>query len=122
MTAQRSEASVIRSADLEPSPKGTVAFEGERYGSAVSMYLINYREVGEGPDLHKHPYAETWVVRRGNARVTVNDEVIDAGSGDILVGPAEVPHMFKNLGPDNLEIICIHPSPRFIQEDLTESE
>lgn len=111
--------SVIRSDDLERSPKGTIAFEGEPYGSQVSMYLIDYRDVGEGPVLHKHPYPETWVVRNGRARFTVGTDVIEGSVGDILVGPAEVPHMFKNLGPGNLEIICIHPSPRFIQEDLT---
>ena len=103
---------------LRASAKGTVAFEGASYGSEVSMYLIVYREIGDGPDLHKHPYAETWVVRDGSARFTVGDEVIEAGSGTILVGPAEVPHMFKNLGPGNLDILCIHPSPRFIQTDL----
>jgi mannose-6-phosphate isomerase-like protein (cupin superfamily) len=109
---------VVGSGVLEPSPKGTVAFEGQSYGSEVSMYLIVYSEVGDGPDLHKHPYAETWIVRAGNARFTVGDEVFEAGSGTILVGPAETPHMFKNLGPGSLDIVCIHPSPRFIQEDL----
>jgi mannose-6-phosphate isomerase-like protein (cupin superfamily) len=83
------------------------------------MYLIEYREVGDGPGLHKHPYAETWVVRSGNARFTVGGEIIEAGDGAILVGPAEVPHMFENVGPGTLNIICIHPSPRFIQEDLS---
>ena len=109
---------VVGSERLEPSPKGTVAFEGGSHGSEVSMYLIVYGEIGDGPDLHEHPYAETWIVRKGNARFTVGRDVIEAGSGTILVGPAEVPHMFKNLGPGSLDIICIHPSPRFIQEDL----
>lgn len=109
---------VIRSGQLQRSPKGSLAFEGEAHGSEVSMYLIEYHQVGDGPDLHKHPYAETWIVRGGSARFTVGDDVIEGQSGDILVGPAEVPHMFKNVGPGVLDIICIHPSPRFIQEDL----
>ncbi|MFN2489205.1 MAG: cupin domain-containing protein [Actinomycetota bacterium] len=113
---------VIGSGLLQSSSKGTVAFEGEAYGSEVSMYLIEYREVGDGPSLHKHPYAETWVVRSGNARFTVGDEVIDSTSGAILVGPAEVPHMFKNEGPGNRDIICTHPSSRFIQEDLADTD
>ena len=113
---------VIGSGSLERSPKGTVVFEGESFGSEVSAFLIDYHEVGEGPVLHKHPYAETWIVQSGNARFTVGDEVIDAGSGTILVGPAEVPHKFKNSGPENLEIVCIHPSARFIQEDLEPSD
>jgi mannose-6-phosphate isomerase-like protein (cupin superfamily) len=120
--SEASAYNVLGSKLLEPSPKGTVVFEGESYGSEVSMFLIVYHEVGEGPNLHKHPYAETWIVRDGNARFTVGGEVFDAGSGTILVGPAEVPHKFKNLGPGNLDIICIHPSPRFIQEDLEPSD
>lgn len=103
---------------LQRSVKGTVAFEGKDFGSDVSMYLIEYHEVGEGPVLHKHPYPETWVIRGGNARFTVGEEVVEAGAGAILVGPAEIPHMFKNAGPGTLDIICVHPSPTFIQEDL----
>ena len=33
-------------------------------------------------------------------------------------GTVVFPHKFKNIGPGSLDIICIHPSPRFIQEDL----
>ena len=66
---------VIRAGELERSPLGTTAFEGDGYGSGVSMFLIEYRQVGDGPVLHKHPYAETWVVRSGNARFTVRGEV-----------------------------------------------
>ena len=110
--------SVIRAADHLRSERGTIAFEGEGFGSEVSVYLIEYRDIGDGPGLHKHPYAETWILRDGRARFTVGDDVVEASSGDILVGPAEVPHMFENLGPGVLDIMCIHPSPRFIQEDL----
>ncbi|MDQ3964568.1 MAG: cupin domain-containing protein [Actinomycetota bacterium] len=109
---------VIRAGDLQPSPKGTVTFEGKDYGSGVSMFLINYREEGEGPNLHKHPYPETWIVRGGKARFTAGDQELEAGAGDLIVVAPETPHRFKNLGPDNLDIICIHPSPEFIQEDL----
>ena len=114
----RQEYRVVGVERLSRSPRGTTAFEGEAYGSEVSVFLIEYPQVGDGPDLHKHPYAETWIVRGGNARFTVGEEVVHGTSGDILVGPAEVPHMFKNEGPGTLDIICIHPSPRFIQEDL----
>jgi mannose-6-phosphate isomerase-like protein (cupin superfamily) len=108
---------IIRSGELQPSPRGTVTFEGEPYGSGVSIFLIN-SQPGVGPDLHKHPYPETWIVRRGNARFTADGQDIEAGAGDMLVVQGETPHKFKNVGPDRLDIICIHPSPRFIQEDL----
>jgi mannose-6-phosphate isomerase-like protein (cupin superfamily) len=34
-----------------------------------------------------------------------------------VVGP-NTPHMFKNVGYERLDIICIHASPRMIQEEL----
>ena len=110
---------VIRAGELKPSPGGTVAFEGHPYGSGVSFFLVNNLP-GEGPDLHRHPYSETWIVRAGKARITVDGEDIEAGPGDIAVVSSDTPHKFKNIGTDRLDIVCIHSSPRFIQEDLEE--
>jgi mannose-6-phosphate isomerase-like protein (cupin superfamily) len=31
---------------------------------------------------------------------------------------AETPHKFKNIGDGRLDIVCIHASPRLIQESL----
>ena len=109
---------VIPPAEQHRSSRGTVALEGEPYGSGVSLFLIDYVKPGEGPKLHKHPYAETWIVREGRARFTVADATIEAMPGDVVVCAPETPHKFENSGPGRLDIICIHPSPRFIQEDL----
>jgi mannose-6-phosphate isomerase-like protein (cupin superfamily) len=108
---------VIRSGELQPSAGGTVTFEGEPHGSGVSFFLVN-NEPGKGPDLHKHPYSETWIVRSGTARFTADGEDIEAGPGDIVVVTSETPHKFKNSGGERLDIVCIHASPRMIQESL----
>lgn len=108
---------VIRSGELQPSPGGTITFEGEPYGSGVSFFLVN-NEPGAGPKLHRHPYAETWIVRSGTARFTAGDEEVEAGPGDIVVVGAETPHKFENVGADRLDTVCIHASSRMIQEDL----
>lgn len=110
---------VIRSGELQPSAGGTVTFEGEPYGSGVSFFLVN-NEPGKGPDLHRHPYSETWIVRSGKALITADGENIEAGPGDSTVVGPETPHKFKNIGTDRLYIICIHSSPRIIQESLEE--
>jgi mannose-6-phosphate isomerase-like protein (cupin superfamily) len=73
-----------------------------------------------GPELHKHPYSETWIVRDGKARFTADGLDIEAGPGDIVIVGAETPHKFKNIGAERLEIICIHASPRMIQEWVKE--
>ena len=110
---------VIPAGELRPSAGGTVTFEGHSYGSGVSFFLVN-NAPGEGPDLHRHPYSETWIVRSGMAGFTVDGERIEAGSGDIVVVGPETPHKFENIGTERLDIICIHPSPRFIEESLEE--
>jgi mannose-6-phosphate isomerase-like protein (cupin superfamily) len=79
---------VVRSDELKPSPRGTIAFEGEPDCSGVSMFLIDYQP-GDGPGLHKHPYPETWVVRNGHARFTVGGQTVDAGTGDVVVAAEE---------------------------------
>lgn len=108
---------VIRSGEIQRSPGGTLKFEGEPYGSGVSFFLVN-NEPGKGPDLHKHPYPETWIVRSGKARITADGQEIEVGPGDIIVVTSETPHKFKNIGTDRLDIICIHSAPRMIQVDL----
>ena len=110
---------IIRSGDLQPSPGGTVTFEGEAYGSGISMFLVN-NEPGAGPDLHKHPYSETWIVRSGRARFTADGEDLEVVPGDMVVVTSETPHKFKNAGTERLDIICIHSSPRIIQVELDE--
>jgi mannose-6-phosphate isomerase-like protein (cupin superfamily) len=110
---------VIRHGELEPSPGGTVTFEGDAYGSGVSLFLVN-NEPGAGPDLHRHPYSETWIVRSGKARITADGQDTEAGPGDVVVAGSGTPHKFKNIGTDRLDIVCIHSSPRFITEWLEE--
>ena len=108
---------VIPAADQQRSPGGTLTFEGDAHGSGVSFFLVD-NQPGEGPDLHKHPYSETWIVRGGKGRFTADGKDIDAGPGDILVVAPETPHKFKNVGTERLEVICIHASPRIVQEAL----
>jgi mannose-6-phosphate isomerase-like protein (cupin superfamily) len=108
---------IVRSGELPPSPGGTVTFEGEPFGSEVSFFLVN-NEPGKGPDLHKHPYSETWIIRSGTGRFTADGEELDARPGDIVVVSAETPHKFKNVGTERLDVVCIHASARMIQVDL----
>jgi mannose-6-phosphate isomerase-like protein (cupin superfamily) len=109
--------SVIRAGEIPPTLGGTIRFEGEPYGSGVSLFLVNNKP-GAGPVLHRHPYPETWIVRAGKALFTAGDEELEGGPGDIVVVSAGTPHKFKNIGDERLELTCIHPSPVFIQEDL----
>jgi len=108
---------LLREADLALRLGGTVKFEGAPHGSGASFFHVKAR-TGTGASLHKHPYPETWIVLAGKVRFTVGDEHIETESGHVVVAEAEIPHKFVNIGDELLELVCIHPSPQIIQEDL----
>lgn len=86
--------------------------------SSVSIIFNQTDEIGYGVELHRHPYAETFIVRSGHVRFILGDKTVLASAGDILVAPANVPHSFENLGPDRLDMIDIHASRIFKTEWL----
>lgn len=96
--------------------RGSLA--GEALDGAITVLAYGNDTTGEGPRLHVHPYDETFVVLIGRARFFVGPDVIDAVAGEVVLGPAGVPHRFENLGPGRLQTIDIHHSPRWIQTDL----
>jgi mannose-6-phosphate isomerase-like protein (cupin superfamily) len=53
---------------------------------------------------------------------TIGDTTIEAEAGQILIGPAGVPHKFVNLGPGLLDTTDIHLSDSCIQTNLDEPE
>ena len=97
-------------------------FEGKDIGTDVTVLLYATEEVGVGPRWHVHPYDEIFIMRVGRALFTIGDERIEAQAGDILLGPANVPHKYHNLGPGLLESTDIHVSDRWIQTDLDDPE
>jgi mannose-6-phosphate isomerase-like protein (cupin superfamily) len=93
-------------------------FEGGKHGSSsVSFFLVHNRP-GEGPELHRHQYDETFIIQEGRVLVRVGEETVEGGPGDIVVGPAGTPHGFTNLGPGQARLVCIHAAPRMKTEWL----
>lgn len=93
----------------------TRRFIGAEHDAAVSYFFVD-NEPGQGPDIHRHPYPETWVVLDGEARITIGDDVLLASAGDTVTAPAMAWHGFKNSGAGRLRVLCIHASDRIIQE------
>ncbi len=102
---------------LKRSPGLSGHVEGRDLDCAVTVLFVTVDEVGKGPKLHWHPYDELFAIRRGRARFTVGDEVIEAGPGDVVRGPARVPHTFE-VTEVPYEAQDIHLSPEWIQTDL----
>jgi mannose-6-phosphate isomerase-like protein (cupin superfamily) len=99
--------SVVR-IDSLPGSGSSHRFDGADHEAPVSFFLI-HSEPGEGPELHHHPYAETFIIEEGEATFTVGSETIEACAGDIVVAPAGVPHAFVNSGSGLLRSVNIHP-------------
>jgi mannose-6-phosphate isomerase-like protein (cupin superfamily) len=73
---------------------------------------------GDGPSLHRHPYAEIFIVQEGRGTFTLGDEEVEAGAGEVLIARPGVPHGFKNTGDTNLRQVDIHLSRSFQTEWL----
>ncbi len=95
--------------------------EGKSLNTNVTLIRYVTEIVGEGPTLHVHPYDEIFTITEGRARFTVGDQTIDAEAGDVVFGPANVPHGYQNLGPGKLDSLDIHLSPEWIQYNLADA-
>lgn len=100
-------------------PEGAT-FQGRDHGSGVSIIMVDTDEDGAGPALHRHPYDETFVIRRGEAEFVVADQVMVGRAGQIIVVPPQTPHKFAKTGSERLEMVNIHASDVFITEWLEE--
>ncbi len=92
--------------------------EGKTVQTSITLIRYVTDVVGEGPTLHVHPYDEIFTITEGRARFTVGDRIIDVEAGDIVLGPANIPHGYQNLGPGRLDSLDIHLSPEWIQYNL----
>ncbi|MEM7552108.1 MAG: cupin domain-containing protein [Bacteroidota bacterium] len=101
---------------IQDPPKGVL--EGHNYG--VNCVVIRYSVdgIGEGPNLHIHPYDEVFHILEGRAEFTVGENKFVAEEGAIVIGPANIPHAYKNLGPGRLDSIDVHLNSEWIQYDL----
>ena len=55
--------------------------------ASISIILESTTKAGVGPRLHQHPYAETFIIRRGWATFTIGSEEVLGHAGQVLVVP-----------------------------------
>lgn len=73
-------------------------FEGVDHGGLPISFLLVDAAPGGGPTLHKHDYAEVFIVLDGEATYVAGDEERRVSAGEIVVVPAGAPHRFFNSG------------------------
>lgn len=98
---------ILPAPERPASNNRTIRFEGDAHGAPISFFAVDTAP-GGGPRLHRHPYAETWIVKRGRALVVAGERRFEVGPDDIAVVPAGTPHKFTALEPERLEMVCIH--------------
>lgn len=110
--------SIVLHRDELPYEGNSYLFQGYQYGDTNVTFLWIDLPPGAGPQLHKHPYEEVFVVLEGQVTFAINSMTIEARTGHIVVVPQNTPHKFINTGAGTLKQIDIHLSPRFIIEYL----
>jgi quercetin dioxygenase-like cupin family protein len=100
-----------------PGSERARRFDGRDHGAAASFF-INTHAPGEGPNLHRHPYEETFIVLEGSPLFSVDGEQIAGAPGQIVIVPPNAVHGFKNSGDSRLKMVSIHSADHVIQEDL----
>jgi len=91
-------------------------FEGHQFGEVDVSFFVTDAPPGTGPDLHRHPYAEVFVVQEGRVAFTVGDDTVEASAGQIVIVPPGMPHKFVNLGPGRSRHLDIYASGTMSQE------
>lgn len=110
---------VMQRSELLLPGSPTAKFIGAEHGADVSFFWVDTGP-GKGPDLHRHPYTETWIVLSGQVRIDADDETVTAEAGAVVTVGAETVHRFRNIGTENLKMVCVHASPEIIQDFVTE--
>lgn len=114
---RRAHPAVIPLDELAPT-KHSHEFVGAEHGEVPFSIILVHSKPGVGPKLHRHPYAEVFVVESGEATFQLGDDTVVVAGGHVVVGPPDVPHGFVNSGSGELRLTAIHGAGRFVTEWL----
>ncbi len=60
-----------------------------------------------GPPLHAHPFEEFFYITRGRFHFEMDGKPIEAGPGDLVHVPANVPHVFQNISDEEGRMLIL---------------
>jgi quercetin dioxygenase-like cupin family protein len=107
---------------LDELPFSRIAreFVGAEHGDVGVCLILVDAPPGRGPSLHRHPYAELFIVQEGEATFTADGAEQAVGPGSLVVVPAATPHKFVATGEAQLRMTSIQLSSSFSTEWLNE--
>ncbi|MFJ6676157.1 cupin domain-containing protein [Actinosynnema sp. NPDC091369] len=92
-------------------------FDGGLHGGlGASAFIVDLADVGTGPPVHTHPYAEIFIVLEGAVRLVAGDRAVDATPDEVCVVDAGVPHSFTNAGPGRARLVNVHAASTVVTE------
>ena len=91
------EGHVVRLDDLEHTAHAH-EFVGAEHGDVPFSIILVHSQPGVGPKLHRHPYAEVFVVEAGQATFRIGDRTLVIDEGHVVVSPPGEAHGFTNTG------------------------
>ena len=89
---------------------------GADHGDVPFSVILVHSQPGVGPKLHRHPYAEVFVLHEGSGSFLAGHEIIEASGGSVVVVPAGEIHGFTASPGGPLRMTCIHVNDRMITE------
>ena len=113
----RPTGSIVPFDDLEHS-EHSHEFVGAEHGEVPFSVILVHSRPGVGPKLHRHPYAEVFIVQSGQATFQIGADTVVVEGGNIVVSPPGEAHGFTNTGAGELRVTAIHGAPRFSTEWL----
>ena len=93
-------------------------FIGAEHGDVPFSGILVHSRPGVGPKLHRHPYAEVFIIEAGQATFRIGEETAVVEAGHVVVSPAGEAHGFVNSGTGELRLAAIHGAGRFETEWL----
>src|SRR3954469_2051549 len=97
-------------------------FDGATHGGGIAVsFFLNHTPPGRGAGPHRHPYAEVFAIREGEATFVVEGATTAAHGGQVVVVPAGATHAFTNSGERTLEMTSIHPAAEMVTEWIEEA-
>jgi mannose-6-phosphate isomerase-like protein (cupin superfamily) len=91
---------------------------GADHGEVPFSLILVHSGPGAGPKLHRHPYAEVFLVEAGEATFRIGDRTVIVGARSVVISPPGEAHGFTNTGTGELRLTAIHGAPRFATEWL----
>lgn len=62
------------------------------------------------------------MVESGEATFRLGDDTVVVRGGQVVVGPANIPHGFTNTGTGQLRLTAVHAAPEFTTEWLADPD